>query len=144
MQKSRASLLFALHQRCFRNRREHIINFILKQLSHICLFFMTQKLVSPVQVSLVLGTKRRKANPSWPKDIVLTRLWKIYLHSEEAAFVTQVINLSRGDIGSTIKTTVYFKSFSDEQFPLLTVKCIYFNINRLKLQNDQKFTLRYL
>ena len=61
---------------------------------------MTQKLVSPVQVSLVLGTKRRKKNPSWPKDILLTRLWKIYLYSEEAAFVTQVINLSRGGIGS--------------------------------------------
>ena len=92
LQKSRASLLFALHQRCFRNQRENIINFILKQPFNICLFFMTQKLVSPVQVSLVLSTKRRKANPSWPKDIVLTRLWKIYLHSEEAAFVTQVIN----------------------------------------------------
>ena len=69
---------------------------------------MTQKLVSPVQVSLVLGTKRRKANLSWPKDIVLTRLWKIYLHSEEAAFVTQVINLSRGDIGSHNKDNSLF------------------------------------
>ena len=49
---------------------------------------MTQKLVSPVQISLVLGTKRRKANPSWPKDIVLTHLCKIYLHSEEAAVAT--------------------------------------------------------
>ena len=101
---------------------------------------MTQKLVSPVQVSLVLGTKRRKANPSWPKDIVLTCLWKIYLHSEEAAFVTQ----AEETLARTIKTTVYFKSFSDEQFRLLTVKCIYFNNSRLKLQNDQKFTLRYL
>lgn len=55
-----------------------------------------------------LTTKRRKANPSWPKDIVLTRLWKIYFYIEEPASVTQVINLSRGDIGSHNKDNSLF------------------------------------
>ena len=31
-----------------------------------------------------LTTKRRKANPSWPKDIVLTCLWKIHACSRHA------------------------------------------------------------